>query len=226
MHKIHNGEQDIHIMIKRAIDTGQKEKKRQIILDAALSLFEESEGCLATVESIAKRANMAKGTIYLYFKTREEIYMALLEDFINQWISTLENPVTVEDKSIHGIVGLICRFIEEKPPFMKLASIFNGILEKNIDFETAYACKVNLRERVLSAAQILTDTLPGLSPEMASKMILRSFALSIGLWQIAEPAPILKQVLEKEELSLLRIDFMSELKATLNILWAGALNGL
>ena len=210
-------------MIKRAIGNKQKELKRRIILDSALRLFEESEGALATVESIAKRANIAKGTIYLYFKTREEIYMALLEDFINQWISLIETMGEIKDQSIKGILAVICRFIEEKPAFMKLASIFNGILEKNIDFETAYACKLSLRERVLSASRTLSGLYPGITQEKAAKMILRSFALGIGLWQIAEPTPILKQVLAKEELRVLRIDFMSELKDTLQIIWEGSL---
>jgi AcrR family transcriptional regulator len=213
--------------IKRAVGTEQKEIKRRAILDAALSLFEESEGELATVADVAKRADIAKGTVYLYFRTREEIYMTLLEDFINRWISFLEDLARPDgEKTVSALVSRICIYIEEKPAFMKLASIFNGILEKNIDFETAYACKVNLRERVIAAARIISGLVPGLSPDLAARMILRSFALSIGLWQIAEPAPILKKVLEKEELSLLKIDFQSELKESLTILWEGAYNKL
>jgi hypothetical protein len=106
---------------------------------------------------------------------------------------------------------------------MRLASIFNGILEKNIDFDTAYACKITLREQVIEAAGIISRIFPGISTDVASRIILRSFAMSVGLWQIAEPAPILKQVLAKEELRLLRIDFMPELKESLRIIWNGAL---
>ncbi|GAB6096912.1 TetR family transcriptional regulator [Desulfatiferula olefinivorans] len=207
------------MMIRRAIDHEQKEIKRRIILDSALALFDENDGKPATVESIAKRANMAKGTIYLYFRTREEIYMALLEVFINGWITRLE---TLAEPRVEALIDLVCGYIDEAPVFMKLASIFNGILEKNIDFETAYACKISLRERVFSAAGILSDLFPALSFDQAARLIMRSFALCIGLWQIAEPAPILRQVLEKEELRLLRIDFQSELRDTLAILWAGA----
>jgi AcrR family transcriptional regulator len=73
--------------------------------------------------------------IYLYFKTREEIYMALLQDSINQWIPLIETMGEIKDQSIKGILAVICLFIEEKHAFMKLASILNGIHEKNIDFE-------------------------------------------------------------------------------------------
>jgi TetR/AcrR family transcriptional regulator len=210
-------------MIKRASDSEQKELKRQMILDAALALFEESEGRLATVESIARKASMAKGTIYLYFKTREEIYMSLLEEFLNEWLALMGTLDQVPDRSVEGLVDFVCRYIEGRPTFMKLASIFNGILEKNIDFETAYACKINLRERGIAASRILSGLYPGLDPDRAAKLILRSFALSIGLWQIAEPASVLKDVLSQEELSLLRIDFITELKDSLTILWSGML---
>lgn len=208
-------------MIKRASDAEQKSLKRQMILDAALGLFEESEGRLATVESIAKEASMAKGTIYLYFKTREEIYMSLLEGFLEEWLDLIGTVDRKKAPSVEGLVNYMCVFIERKASFMKLASIFNGILEKNIDFDTAYACKVNLRERVFAASRYLSNTYPYIDADRAAIMILRSFAMSIGLWQVAEPAPVLKEVLNQEELSLLKIDFMTELKASLTILWRG-----
>jgi AcrR family transcriptional regulator len=68
-------------------DTGengpQRERsKRQIraerILDAAATLVERWGYKKTTIDDIAKQAGVAKGTIYLHWKTREALFMALL----------------------------------------------------------------------------------------------------------------------------------------------------
>ena len=54
----------------------KNEKKRAIAL-AAIPLLAESGLAKTSVEAIAKAANVAKGTVYLYFKTKEEIVLEI-----------------------------------------------------------------------------------------------------------------------------------------------------
>ena len=65
-------------------------EKRPEILDAAMKLFSERGFERTTVDEIATRANVGKGTIYLYFENKEQIFFAVLETGllqINQIIS-------------------------------------------------------------------------------------------------------------------------------------------
>ena len=55
-----------------------REFKRQAILKAARRLFFEKGFKHVTVESIAKRADISKGAVYLHFKSKEEIYTQIL----------------------------------------------------------------------------------------------------------------------------------------------------
>jgi len=61
--------------------SGQKTKKDRSgeILDSALEVFTEVGYHRARVEEIAKRAGVAKGTIYLYFSSKKELFQALVE---------------------------------------------------------------------------------------------------------------------------------------------------
>ena len=59
---------------QRAYEREDKEKRRQAIIDAAAELLDMEASGLPSVDSIAERANLAKGTIYLYFKFKEEIF--------------------------------------------------------------------------------------------------------------------------------------------------------
>ena len=65
-------------MGKRAYGSQDKLARRHDILEAARRLFHRGGGELPSVARIAEAAGLAKGTIYLYFETREAIYADLL----------------------------------------------------------------------------------------------------------------------------------------------------
>jgi len=54
--------------------------KREAIIDAAIEAFGAGGLDGATVDEIARRAGIAKGTVYLYFKSREEIFTSILRE--------------------------------------------------------------------------------------------------------------------------------------------------
>jgi AcrR family transcriptional regulator len=60
----------------------KNEKKRAIAL-AAIPLLAKSGLVKTSVEAIAKEANVAKGTVYLYFKTKEEIILEIW-NYVNE----------------------------------------------------------------------------------------------------------------------------------------------
>jgi len=57
----------------------QKTERRDAILQAAWSLIRQNGYHKTTVDEIAKGAGIAKGTIYLYFESKEEIMLALVD---------------------------------------------------------------------------------------------------------------------------------------------------
>jgi AcrR family transcriptional regulator len=67
------------------------EFRRTEIVDAARAVFAHSGYTLATMDEIAKEAGIAKGTIYLYFRSKTEVYKAVLDhDMESLKKSTLE----------------------------------------------------------------------------------------------------------------------------------------
>ncbi|HPK53324.1 MAG TPA: helix-turn-helix domain-containing protein, partial [Smithellaceae bacterium] len=56
----------------------EREKRRNAILRAARKLFFERGFKFVTVDSIAAHAELSKGSIYLYFESKEEIYVQIL----------------------------------------------------------------------------------------------------------------------------------------------------
>ena len=55
----------------------EKQHRRETILVAARDLFYE-KGYRATMEEIAERAELSKGTLYIYFSTKDELYISVI----------------------------------------------------------------------------------------------------------------------------------------------------
>lgn len=57
-----------------------KENRKKSILESALQCFAEKGFELATIDDICVRSGMSKGSIYNYFKTKEDIYIQLMNE--------------------------------------------------------------------------------------------------------------------------------------------------
>lgn len=65
-----------------------KEQKRQSLLESALKCFGEKGYHLTTMDDIVAYSKMSKGLIYNYFKSKEELYISLMDE---RSIKTLED---------------------------------------------------------------------------------------------------------------------------------------
>ena len=83
---------------RRARSAEQKALRRQVLLDAAEKYFLETGYEAFSMNQLAKKTGIVKGTIYLYFKTREELFLTLYEQSLIRWsqvfIGYLSNAMT------------------------------------------------------------------------------------------------------------------------------------
>ncbi len=64
--------------------------RREAILSAALDEFSSSGFEAARLDDVAKRAGIAKGTIYLYFRDKESLFQELLRAMLTPLVGTIE----------------------------------------------------------------------------------------------------------------------------------------
>src|SRR6516164_8593225 len=67
-----------------------KEGRREAIVDAAAALFAARAIDELTMDEVARRASLAKGTLYLYFATKEELFLGLVERELWAWFDALD----------------------------------------------------------------------------------------------------------------------------------------
>jgi len=212
--------------IRRAIRDDDKVARRADILAAAGALYAQNGGRVVTMTEVAARAGVAKGTIYLYFATKEEIYVACYEDLIVALLASLGDECEARTRRDlpAAIVDTICAFVDLHPEFLQLASLLNGVLEPKLTEEAIYAYKMRVGAALLDLVSRLTSAMPTITFESAARLLLQTYAFALGLWQQVDLPPVVVKLLdERPALSFYRVDFGSELRAAVEPLWRDAL---
>ena len=110
-------------------------KKQQRVLIASLELFSELGFENTKTNDIAKRADVSEGTVYSYFKTKEEILNVIISEFIDKIIPSIINEFSNGkftnnycnfSEFIYTIVKDRLIFIQEN--FLQLKIIFQRVL--------------------------------------------------------------------------------------------------
>ncbi|MEA5078147.1 MAG: TetR/AcrR family transcriptional regulator [Anaerolineaceae bacterium] len=97
--------------------------KREIVLDAAYKTF-LSEGFEKTsIDKIARAANIGKGSVYLYFKSKEELFITLMEEksFLPKLKEIAVQPDGTLEEKLRVIANGYLDFIESAMPFLKMS---------------------------------------------------------------------------------------------------------
>jgi AcrR family transcriptional regulator len=87
--------------------TRRKEARPGEIRAAALALFAERGFSATRLEDVAQHAGIAKGTIYLYFATKEELFRAVVRQDLLPNLAALEAMATAHQGSAASLLGEI-----------------------------------------------------------------------------------------------------------------------
>ncbi|MGN7939612.1 TetR/AcrR family transcriptional regulator [Metabacillus sp. 22489] len=85
----------------------QKKPKYKQIIDAAVIVIAENGYHQAQVSKIAKQAGVADGTIYLYFKNKEDILVSLFQEKMGEFIEKIEVEIKSAETAAEKLYKLI-----------------------------------------------------------------------------------------------------------------------
>ena len=171
---------------KRALRPDEKEDRYRAILDAAESLLLRSPGRSANMAEVAGEAGLAKGTVYLYFSSKEELLLALHERSVDAvfraLIAVLDRQPALEADQI---LSLTRRRLVESPLFLPLAARCIAAMDRSVRAEVATGFQLRMAQRLQRAGARLERRLRGLERGDGARLLRQSFALILGLWQMA-----------------------------------------
>lgn len=94
----------------------RKEDRPQEIADAAFDAFAENGYAATRVEEVASRAGVSKGLLYLYYKTKEELFKAVVRNVVVRRVDALIEVVENTDLSAEEFIrGPASKFFKKIP---------------------------------------------------------------------------------------------------------------
>jgi AcrR family transcriptional regulator len=207
----------------RAVTDTQKQARRADILRVAARRFVLTPYEHLSMAETADEAGVAKGTLYLYFKSKEEMFLAIYTDQLNDWFEDLDRKLRQAggEASIAGFVQTVGETLASRPQLLRLIAILHTVLERNVDHAAASRFKHWLKDKTLATGTLLEQHLRFLKPGQGARLLMDINALVIGLQHMAEPSDVMKQVLAEEGMEVFRVDLQKNLLETLKTLLMG-----
>lgn len=178
------------------------EERRREIIAAANELFQTKEYEATTMKDVMEAVGIAKGTIYHYFKSKEDLLEAVVEQTVDEYIAAMqsildetegdalkrmqvlitsgnvadEHEQILEQLHRPGNVGMHTRQLAET--ISKLAPLYASVIQQGCEegvFQTEHP--LECAEFLLTGFQFLSDT--GIYPWSQSDLIRRVMAFPV-----------------------------------------------
>lgn len=211
---------------QRAMDDSEKSERKQQILKAAVSLLKTATFEQISMAEVARISGIAKGTVYLYFKTKEELFLALLNNAFAEWFADLQQRLltlkeTDNTARIRAFASILTDSLQEHTLLLGLLPILHPILEHNVPYAAVLDFKQGLRTNLLSTGQQIENIFAFLNPGQGAELLLSAYSALIGLLSMTQPSEIARQVLKEPEMSLFVIDRTAALRQLVSHLLMG-----
>ncbi|MEB3101628.1 TetR/AcrR family transcriptional regulator [Ferviditalea candida] len=121
----------------------KKNEKYTQILEGAVKVFARHGFFRSQVSKIAKEAGVADGTIYLYFKNKEEILIKIFEFKLGKLVERFQSSIGKADNA--------------KEAIREICTIHYSQMEEDVDF--AYVAQIELRQSSLELRKAIGQTI-------------------------------------------------------------------
>ncbi len=103
----------------------KRARRRNEIIRIAAQLFSEKSYHDVTIDDVAAKVGIAKGTIYLYFESKEKLYLEILEKGFEAIESLIEKEIAKSDpapQKLNKVLKLIFRFYRQNLDVLRILS--------------------------------------------------------------------------------------------------------
>ncbi len=150
------------------IDLPRKERerlaRREQILNAARKVFSERGFEKATLDEIAEVAEYGKGTIYNYFKNKEELFSCIIKGGISSFQRFVEEAIrnkTTPREKIETYIDAAFEFFETHRPIFSALELERNSLAQSLNCEMYENCYEQHRALLKYLGQLFKDGIKG-----------------------------------------------------------------
>lgn len=180
---------------------GSKEltdKRKEEIINACASLYETMNFKDISLKEISKATSFTRTSIYNYFQTKEEIFLALLEREYYLWIQDLEIIYkTYDELSVDLFAQSLARSLEKRSRLLKILSMNHYDLETNARMENLIQFKVAYGKSIRLVSNCLEKFFKRMSTQDHQDFIYSFFPFLFGVYPYTVVTDKQQEAMEK-----------------------------
>jgi len=194
------------------------EERPKQILDAALSVFAERGLAAARLDDIAKLAGLSKGTIYLYFPNKEELFREVVRTTVVAYIARAEESFLSESDPMQGLQAWMTGYWTwlRTPVFPAMHRLVHSELRKFPDLAEFYAVEVIERAqrlvRGILERGMNTGIFRKMDPQVAARMLSALFLTHANWYHQRHSFKSIQQTADDELLAQIRDFFLNAMR--------------
>ena len=172
--------------------------RREEIISSCEKLYETENFKDITIKHIGENTSFSRTSIYNYFQTKEEIFLALFQREYEKWIDDLDKVYDENDKlTKEEFASKLAHTIEKRPTLLKLLSMNlydmeeNSRMEALVDFKTAYGNSIKTVKKCLDKFSIT------MNEEEKNEFIFSFFPFMYGIYPYTFVTEKQKEAMEK-----------------------------
>ena len=154
--------------------------RRDEIVNACAQLYETMSFRDITLRDIGEKTSFTRTSIYNYFQTKEEIFLALLQREYEAWTEDLEALRLA--LPAEGFAGGLARTLEKRGRMLKLLSMNLYDMEANTRLENLVAFKRAYGASLAAVRRCLEAHFPAMTEEDARRFLYTLFPFLFGLY--------------------------------------------
>ena len=210
---------------QRARTEDKKNERKDVIYEAALTLFKIKGYENVSFNGIATEAGFTKSNMYRYFTSKEEIFLGIFGDLFKEWQSDCFNGLKnlQPNPAIEDFAQVWVDTYLTHPQFLDLIPILFTSLESNSSFDQLLKFKTLSMELLYQLAMEIGNIYPEIQIEKAFRFLTLSFAATSNYWAAeSHQNDALNKIYNLEQFKDLKPDFKTNLADSIKII----INGL
>lgn len=157
--------------------------RRNEIIRACEKLYQTMGFKQITLKQVGDVTSFSRPTIYNYFETKEEIFLALFEEEYERWNADLEKILQENEELSKGqLADMIATSLSERPQLLKLLSMNNFDMEENSREECLTSFKRAYGRSLKLVRSILDKFCPEMSEERKQRFLYAFFPFMFGIY--------------------------------------------
>ena len=157
--------------------------RKEEIINACEKLYQTMSFKEIRLKDIGDETTFSRTSIYNYFQTKEEIFLALLTREYDLWIAALKEVIEANEVMTNDeIAAVLAGTLEKRAQLLKIMSMNHYDLEENCRMELLVEFKVSYGNALKQVAAMLAKFRPDMNVEKRQDFLYTFFPFMFGIY--------------------------------------------